>query len=413
MNSHQIVTMPLADLKPAPYNPRTISKASLKGLTASIKRFGLVQPIVLNKRSGLVVGGHQRIEALKAAGATDAPVVVVDLDENEEKALNIALNSPAISGTFTDDLQPMLASLREALPHEFIDIRMDELLRDLKAPGADEDEIPAPPRIPIVKPGETWTLGDHTLLCGDSSKLGIMRRFLGSDQVHLCFTDPPYGINYGKKNRLLNSFQKAGRNLKDIASDTLGKDALCKMLVAAFSEAFGVARDDCAFYVTAPQGGELGLMMMMMMMMMAGLPVRHVLIWNKNSPNFSLGRLDYEYKHEPILYCWKKTHRFFGKGEFTNSVWDIPKPRQSAEHPTMKPVDLMVNAILNSSRIGEIVLDMFSGSGSTLIACERTERKARCVEIDPSYCDVTIERWEKFTGGKAKKSSLLSKKGNI
>lgn len=400
---HEIKTMLLKDLKPAPYNPRKISPQALKGLTASIKRFGLVQPIILNARSGFVVGGHQRIEAMKATGEKDAQVLVVDLPDEEERALNVTLNSPAISGTFTDELQPILDDIRESLPHDFVDLRLDDLLSDsLSTATGNEDEAPAVPKQTSCKTGDAWILGDHRLVCGDSSKEQVFDKLLGKERVDLCFTDPPYGIDYGAKNRMLNSFQKAGRNLKDIANDVMGKDGLYRMLVSTFTLAREHSASHCSYYVTSPQGGELGLMMMMMMT--AGLPVKHVLIWVKDSQNFSLGRLDYEYQHEPILFSWNKSHRFYAGGEMRSSVWEVAKPRSSSDHPTMKPVELIQNALLNSSKRGDVVLDMFAGSGSTMIACERTQRKARCIELDPAYCDVIMERWQRFTGRKARKA---------
>jgi DNA modification methylase len=149
----------------------------------------------------------------------------------------------------------------------------------------------------------------------------------------------------------------------------------------------------------APQGGELGLMMMMMMMM-SGLPIKHVLIWNKNRQNFSLGRLDYEYKHEPILFTWKEKHNFYGAGMYRNSVWDINKELKCDKHPTMKPIELVENALLNSSKLNDTVIDLFGGSGSTLIACEKLNRKCYMMEIDPHYCDVILKRWEDYTGKK-------------
>lgn len=399
----QIITMPLKDLKAAPYNPRKISDKAMKGLQASLKRFGLVQPIVFNKRTQRVVGGHQRVKALEAAGEKEASVLLVDLDENEEKALNITLNSPAISGSYTDSLQDMLDELREVLPHEFVDLRLDDLILDIPAMDVkDEDDVPEKPKSPISKKGDLWAMGDHRLICDDSSNAKTIERLLGKKMADMVFTDPPYGVDYGKKNRFLNSFQKAGRNLKDIANDMLPTDALFEMLTKIFTLAREHSADHCSYYVTSPQGGEL-CMMMMMMMSASGLPTRHILIWNKDAQNFSMGRLDYEYKHEPILYTWKKTHRFEGNGAFKNSVWDIPKPKKSEEHPTMKPVELVENAILNSSRRGDIVLDMFTGSGTTLVAAEKTSRKAHCIEIDPGYCDVIISRWEKITGQKAKR----------
>ena len=161
-------------------------------------------------------------------------------------------------------------------------------------------------------------------------------------------------------------------------------------------------KDDASYYVTSPQGGELCLMMMMMMKD-AGLTVRHMLIWCKNSPTFSLGRLDYDYQHEPIFYTWTKSHHNYRAGKFRTSTWKIDKPRKCDLHPTMKPVELVANAMLDATKDGDIILDVFGGSGTTLIAAEQLNRKCYMMELDPHYCDVIIARWEKLTGKKATK----------
>jgi len=271
-------------------------------------------------------------------------------------------------------------------------------------PDEKDDEIPPVPEKPKSKIGDIYQLGKHRIMCGDSTKKEDVEKLMDGKKANMVFTDPPYGVDYGKKNRFLNSFQKAGRNLKDIANDMLGKDELFDMLIKAFTLANEYGQEHCSYYVTAPQGGELGLMMMMMMMMMmSGLPVKHVLIWNKNRQNFSLGRLDYEYKHEPILFTWKKKHKFYGLGQFRSSVWDIDKELKCDKHPTMKPIALIENALLNSSQRNDLILDLFLGSGSTLIACEKTNRICYGMEIDPHYCDVIIKRYEDYTGQKAVK----------
>lgn len=212
----------------------------------------------------------------------------------------------------------------------------------------------------------------------------------------------------------------------NIANDTLKPDALYEMLVKAFRNLRTGCSDDCSYYVSAPQGGELG---MMMMMKDAGLTVRHNLVWVKNAATFSMGRLDYDYKHEPIFYTWTKKHNFYGgyqntviddtkpvdkmtKGELKDlvralqdkqetSVIYCDKPLRSELHPTMKPVKLVARFMINSSKKGDIVADIFGGSGTTLIAAEQLGRRARLMEIDPHYCDVIIGRWEEFTGRKA------------
>ncbi len=395
----------IATLHPSEYNPRVISKEAAEGLAHSIKSFGLVQEIVVNRRGGRnrIVGGHQRVEVLKQMGEKKAAVVFVDLDDKAERALNVVLNNEHIAGEWnTDALVSLLDQIKSDGAVDFSALRLDELLsqlgQGLKQGQTDPDDAPPLPKKAVTKLGDLYIMGEHRLLCADASKPESYVRLLGNDRVDLVFTDPPYGIDIGKKNRFLNSFQPSGRSLKDMANDIIGKDALFDLLRSAFTLTCERMRDDASCYVTAPQGGELGLMMMMMM---SGLPTRHVLIWNKNSQNFSLGRLDYEYKHEPILYTWKKTHRFFGKGQFTNSVWDIDKPRKADVHPTMKPVLLVHNAIFNSSLPGDLVLDPFCGSGTTLMAADQTGRKARVMEIDPAYCDVIVKRWSEFSAKKA------------
>lgn len=217
----------------------------------------------------------------------------------------------------------------------------------------------------------------------------------------MVFTDPPYGVSIGDKNAALNSVQPSGRCCKNIENDTLSADELYPILVSAMTNCRLCSKDDASYYVTAPQGGELW--MMMMMMKDAGLLVRHNLIWLKNSATFSMGRLDYDYQHEPIMYTWTKKHHNYRKGNFRTSVWTIDKPRKCDVHPTMKPVELVANCLLDSTKEGDCVLDVFGGSGTTLIAAEQLGRKARVMELDPHYCDVIIARWEKLTGQKAEK----------
>lgn len=218
----------------------------------------------------------------------------------------------------------------------------------------------------------------------------------------MVFTDPPYGVAIGDKNKLLQSVQPSGRIEENIANDTLSVDELYKVLRKAMENARLSCADDASYYVCAPPGGDMGLMMMMMMRD-AGLNVRHQIVWNKNCATFSLGRLDYDYKHEAIMYTWTKSHHNYRKGPFRTSVWDVDKPRQCDLHPTMKPLELVAAAMEDSTREGDTVLDLFGGSGTTLIVAEQLGRKCRMMEIDPHYCDVIIARWEKLTGKEANK----------
>jgi DNA modification methylase len=389
----------LSDLKPATYNPRKISPKQKEDLTKSIERFDLADPIIIN-RDLTIIGGHQRYAILIEKHGNDGYEVDVRVPEKalskaQEKELNIRLNRNL--GEFDYDL---LANFDEDFLKGigFESVELDKIFQEEQKP--EDDDVPEVEKT-YIKTGDMFQLGDHRLLCGDCTKREDVERLMDGDKSDMVFTDPPYGVDYGKKNRFLNSFQKAGRNLKDIVNDQLGKDDLFNMLVKAFSLSREFGKDHCSYYVTAPQGGELGLMMMMMMMIASELPTRHVLIWKKNTQNFSLGRLNYEYQHEPILFTWKKTHKFYGMGEHKSSVWEVDKPRKSDLHPTMKPIALIENALLNSSARGDICFDGFGGSGSTLIACEKTNRKCRMIEIDPLYCQVIIKRWEDFTKQKA------------
>ena len=217
----------------------------------------------------------------------------------------------------------------------------------------------------------------------------------------MVFTDPPYGVAIGDKNAMLNTVQPSGRCVENIENDILSVDELYKVLTQCMANVRENCKDDASYYVAAPPGGDFGLMMMMMKD--AGLRVRHQLVWNKDSATFSLGRLDYDYKHEAIMYTWTKSHHNYRAGKFRTSVWDITKVHKCDLHPTMKPIELVANCLLDGTKEGDVVLDSFGGSGTTLIAAEQLGRKCFMMELDPHYCDVIIARWEKFTGKKAVK----------
>ena len=219
-------------------------------------------------------------------------------------------------------------------------------------------------------------------------------------QADLIFTDPPYGVSYVDKNDFLNSVDNGDRLVHAIENDDRDPEEMYEFWKKAFSNLYDVSKNKMAYYITAPQGGDL-LLLLLQAIRDSGFALKHQLVWNKN--NHVLGRCDYNYKHEPIIYGWKLngTHTFYGNGEMKTSVWDIPKPLASRLHPTMKPIELICNALLNSTKKGDVVLDAFGGSGSTIMACEQTERKCCMMEYETHYCSVIIERWENFTGQKA------------
>ena len=262
-----------------------------------------------------------------------------------------------------------------------------------------EDEAPEIQETTVAKRGDIWQLGRHRLMCGDSTDADAWDRLMDGEKADMVFTDPPYGVAIGDKNATLSSVQPSGRCCENIEGDTMSEAELYDMLKSAFINVRENCADDAVYYVTSPQGGSLGLMMMMMRD--AGLPVRHVLMWRKNCATFSLGRLDYDYQHEPIFYTWTKSHHNYRGGAYRTTVWDFDKPRHCDLHPTMKPVELVANAMLDGTQKGDTVLDAFGGSGTTLIAAEQLGRRCYMMELDPHYVDVIVDRWEKLTGKKA------------
>jgi DNA modification methylase len=220
---------------------------------------------------------------------------------------------------------------------------------------------------------------------------------MNGEKADMVFTDPPYGVAYENKCNEIANQSKSTKTSK-IQADNMTVDDLKKVIQSAFHNINKLLADKSSYYICSPQGGELGLMMMMMMQE-ACIPCRHMIIWVKNAPVFSMGRLDYDYRHEPILFGWspKRTHHKIMNGEFKNSVWEVSR-EQNKEHPTMKPIALPENAIKNSCPNNGIIADLFLGSGSTLIACEKTNRKCYGMEIDPYYCDVILQRWSDYAG---------------
>lgn len=404
----------LEDLTPLQNGLKELAPADAAKLRKSLLSNGFCFPFFV-WRSGsknYYLDGHQRDRVLRQMRKDGVrvpesyPVAFVEAKTKAEAAKLILLQSSAYGKMSGATLQafaeehaldlPALAPMLD-LPH----INLQNLIDEAAAGLTDPDDVTEAPKEAVTKPGDLWTLGDHRLLCGSATDPSDVARVMGGGAADVVFTDQPYGVSIGAKNRFLNSFQRAGRNLTDIKDDDLKPETLKDtLLVPAFSLLRTVMAESCTVFVTAPQGGELG-MMMLQMMKEAGLPVRHVLIWKKNAPTFSMGRLDYDYQHEPILLTWGKKHAFYGAGAHRTSVWDIAKPRASADHPTMKPVELYVNAFQNNSKAGDMVYEPFSGSGTAIIASEQLGRRCRAIEIDPRYCDVAVRRWEEFTGKKA------------
>ena len=381
----------ISELKNWEDNPRTISEESYKTLKKSIGDLGNFEPLVINI-DGTVLAGNQRLRVHKEQGDTEVEVSVPERELTEEEIKKIGIISNRHSGEW--DMDKLANEFEDVLEELGFDDLMPEIELDVK-----EDDYEEPEDLPIrVKLGEVWQLGKHRLMCGDSTKIEDVEKLMDGQKADMVFTDPPYGVNYASKNEFLNNQDEGNRIQVDIENDTMTLDETSDFIYKCFVNLRLSLAEKSSYYITAPQGGDL-LMMMMMMMQKADIPLRHMLIWVKN--NHVLGRTDYNYKHEPILFGWINTHNFYGKGDWQFSTWEIDKPLKNDLHPTMKPIALMVNAILNSTLKENIVLDLFGGSGSTLIACEQTNRVCYMMELDPYYTSVIINRWETYTGKEA------------
>lgn len=400
----EIVYLSPDELTPYEGNTRRHNPDDIEQIKQSILEDNFNDPIAVWGPNNIIVEGHGRQIAAKELGLERVPCIRLDhLTDTQRREYAIRHNRTAeLSAWDFGKLEEEIA----ALEIEGVDLSglefvfPDDIGGATELTATDDEFDPDAPVKARAKRDEIYALGEHRLMCGDSTNAEAWARLMDGEKADMVFTDPPYGVAIGDKNKTLNSVQKAGCCTTNIENDTLSEQELYDMLKAAFVNVRENCADDAVYYVTSPQGGSIGLMMMMMMRD-AGLEVRHVLMWRKNSPTFSLGRLDYDYQHEPIFYTWTKSHHNFRGGEYRSTVWDYDKPRKCDLHPTMKPVELVANAIKDGTKDGMIVLDAFAGSGTTIIAAEQLHRRARCMELDPHYVDVIIQRWEDLTGKKA------------
>ena len=384
----------ISKLNPAKYNPRKDLKPEdeeYQKIKKSLLEFGYVAPIIINSDM-TVIGGHQRLKVLKELGFEEIECNVVDLDKTKEKALNIALNK--ISGEWDNDkLEELLAELKET--DIDMDItgfsfdEMDDILKDITGSKEDDfdlDEILEEIDEPVTKVGDIWILGNHRLMCGDSTKKEDVEKLINNKVIDLIITDPPYNVDYEGV---------AGK----IKNDHLENNQFYEFLESAFINMFDSIKEGGSIYVFHADTEGLNFRNAFMN---AGFKLAECLIWVKNQ--FVMGRQDYQWKHEPILYGWKEgVAHYFIDDRSQSTVLEFEKPTRNVEHPTMKPINLLVYLIKNSSKEEDLILDLFGGSGSTLIAAEQTKRKCYTMELDPRYCDVIVKRWEKLIGQKAEK----------
>jgi len=379
-----------ADLLPADYNPRKDLKPGdleYEKLKRSIEQFGYVEPVIWNKTTGRVVGGHQRLKVLIDMGITEIDCVVVEMDEAKEKALNIALNK--ISGDWDKDKLALLiadlqgedfdVSLTGFDPAEIDDLFKDTLQDGIKDEDFDvEEELQKPT---VTQPGDIWSLGRHRLICGDSTKADTFAQLMAGVKANLVITDPPYNVNYEGS---------AGK----IKNDNMENDAFYQFLLDAFTNTEGAMADDASIYVFHADTEGLNFRRAFAD---AGFYLSGCCIWKKQS--LVLGRSPYQWQHEPVLYGWKKKgkHQWY-TGRKESTIWEFDKPKKNGDHPTMKPIPLLAYPIMNSSMSNTVVLDPFGGSGSTLIACEQSDRICYTVELDEKFCDVIVKRYIEQVG---------------
>lgn len=363
-------------------------------------------------------GGHVSYEELAARvplpPAGTVPVQQLPMDDVRATRKMLADNR-ASALALTDDTE--IVSLLTALAEEpdgllgslFDGDDIDLLIADIAAndgqggPPA-PDDAPSVPDEPITHPGDLWVLGDHRLYCGDSRVPGSFERVLDGALADMIWTDPPYGVAYGEKNRFLQTIGRSDRLEEDIAGDEIDPVALAALLAASFDAAIASTRPGAVWFVAAPPGPQLGVFAAELLRLKVW---RQMLCWVKNAPVF--GRSDYHYQHETLFYGWTPgaAHQP-PPTQSTSSLWHFDRPMASKLHPTMKPVALIAEAVRNHSKPGGLILDFFAGSGSTLAACEQEGRQARCIELAPGYCDVIVGRWEALTGKKADRHAATS-----
>lgn len=414
----EIIRLKTSELTPYEKNAKLHPQEQIDQIKNSIQQFGMNDPIAIWGKKNIVVEGHGRLLALEQLGIDEVDCIRLDhLTDDERRAYTIAHNSTNMSSGFDFDiLEQELADL----DFDFSDFGLDDIGGNVQEKEAEEDNYEIPDEIePRVKSGELWQLGRHRLMCGDSTQSEDVEKLMGGELADLVLTDPPYNVAIENSQGMT------------IENDNMESGQFNEFLTSAFENMYQALKPGGSFYVWYASREHINFETALNK---AGLNVRQQLIWNKNS--LIMGRQDYHWKHEPCLYGWKEgaSHYFIDdrtqstvfedkgidikklkKAEAIKMLQDLmgdkisttvineDKPSVNDLHPTMKPIKLMARLIKNSSKIDETVLDLFGGSGSTLIACEQTQRKCYTMEYDEKYATVIVDRWEKLTGQKATK----------
>lgn len=379
-----IINIALKDLKPYENNPRKNDDA-VKYVAESIKEFGFKVPIVIDKNN-VIVAGHTRYKAAKKLKMSEVPCIIADdLTDEQIKAFRLADNKVAEKSEWDFDL--LNTELDDIIDLDMELFGFEEALQDDDKEAVEDEfevELPAEPK---SKLGDIYQLGNNRLMCGDSTVLEDVEKLMGGEQADMLLTDPPYNVNYEGKTK---------DKLK-IKNDQMGNDNFRQFLTDAFSNADMVMKPGAVFYIWHADSEGYNFRGACFD---AGWTVRQCLIWNKNS--MVMGRQDYQWKHEPCLYGWKEgAGHLWASDRKQTTVINFEKPTRNDMHPTMKPIPLFDYQIKNNTKGGDVVLDLFGGSGTTIMACEQNGRHGYCMEYDPRYVDVIVDRWEKFTGAKA------------
>ncbi len=397
--SMNLQRIPIDRLKPAAYNPRKDLKPgdpAYEKIKRSLHDFGYVDPVIWNEVTGNIVGGHQRYKVLTAEGATEIDCVVVHIESpQDEKALNIALNK-AVGEWEPKALADLLSDLQQSGydvgATGFDAAEVDELFSQVHDKDVKDDDtaLDAETIEPFVKVGDLWTLGRHKMLCGDATSEDDLNTLMGDVKANLVVTDPPYNVAYESADG------------KTIQNDSMADEKFYDFLLSAFRNWLPHLAEGASAYIFHADTEGLNFRRAFKE---AGFHISGVCIWVKNS--LVLGRSPYQWQHEPVLFGWLPNgkHKWFADRKQT-TIWNYDKPKHSKEHPTMKPIPLLAYPIKNSSAPNGVVLDTFGGSGSTLIACEETDRICYTTELDEKYASVIVQRYVELVGSSANVSVL-------
>ena len=386
----EIVKINIKDLKPYENNAKIHTQEQIEQIKNSIKEFGMNDPIAVWGKDNLIVEGHGRLEALKQLGYSEVDCIRLDhLTDEERKAYTLAHNKLTMNTDFDFDiLDGELADIKDIDMSDFgFDLDFEDEEKEVEE---DEFDIDANiPEEPKAKYGDIYQLGKHRLMCGDSTKEDDVKKLCNNNLVDLFITDPPYNVDY----------TGATTNALKICNDKMKDSDFRVFLKEAFKNADNVMKPGACFYIWHADSEGYNFRSACFDICWK---VRQCLIWRKNS--LVMGRQDYQWQHEPCLYGWKEgASHLWASDRKQTTILDFDRPTRSAEHPTMKPIKLFEYQIKNNTKGNDIVLDLFAGSGTTIMACEQNNRIAYGMELDPKYVDVIIKRWEDFTGEKAVK----------